>query len=1587
MNTIYKSLLAGKLVINAGLMRCVKLAILIGSTLLALQTQAVNFTPLPPYLTEIKGAPMIMLNMSRDHQLFYKAYNEYSDLDEDGLVETQYKHSYKYYGYFDNQRCYTYNTTDNQYEPVGKVDAAGYCTNATAADNWNGNFMNWATMTRMDVVRRILYGGFRAVDTASAATPSVSVSVLERAHLTSDAHAFAKYYYGTDISKLTPFNPGSTTFTISTAAGTTSVTAQQITLCNASFGNDQAPANNSASRPSIFVANGNHALWNANERWQCYWSEVRGANNGNVPADTGLFASTSNPSRVAQGLGTGYAAGSYTARVEVCKTGLTGGFTADEDSRCKLYPRGNYKPIGLLQRYGERDEAAFGLMTGSFDKNISGGVLRKNVASFKDEVDVDDGQFKNVDGIVRTLNRLKITGYNYDDGNYENLVGGCNYQQIGLTDGQCRSWGNPLGEMYLESVRYFAGKTPTAAFTTTPADRDAAIGLSITAWSDPSGTSTRANFGDETCRRTNIINFNASVTTFDSNQWSSAADVTGLTTAIVDNYTNQIGAAEGLYAPGKLWSVGRNGVDNNGFCSDKSITATGASSFAEVTGICPEAPTQFGGYKMAGLALWSRLNRIRTDIAAPVSNRRAFKIETFGVALATGTPRIKIPVPGVANRFVFISPSYRLSVGVGGGGTLVDFKVVYQTATRGKYVINWEDSEQGGDFDQDVLGILEYSVNTSTKVISVTTKVVAQATANPQGFGYSISGTNAQDGVHFHSGIIGFNYNDPRNITVTPATKINASGGCNNCQAGEAATTAVYAMLGVSGDDLKDPLWYSAKYGGLDLGTSTYVLGSTPTLSSWDAKGTDGSTGADGVPDNYYFAVDPTQLEKSLSQVFETILKTGGAAPAATSAKTNVGGFVYQSAFDIKAKTDLADAQAGGKFERFSFLADGTASSLADWDAGLKLTTQDWSTGRKILSLSTAGPITFRWANLTAQQKRALRKDQAAIDTYDNATAGERKFDWIRGDSSRETSTGGLRVRSTTKLGAIVNSTPWYVGPPSAGYTESDYGGGYTSFRNTNTSTNAVFVGANDGMLHAFDAATGSELFAYVPRAMYKTTTVAPFSQLSAMTAKDFALNNGTSRMTVDGSLMAADMKVGTTPAWATYLFGTFGRGGKGVYALDVTKPQNIIEDTASATKLVKWEFSEETGDPDMGFITGRPSSRSNGQPFQTGRMANGKWAAIYGNGYNSTNENAVLYILYADGPIASTTTWTTGTHYIKIPTGVAGNGDNGLGTPIAIDSNNDGNIDIIYAGDLKGNVWKFDVSNANPANWKVATTGSVPLYQARTTLTANTATVVVQPITTVVQPFPHPNGGYQLVFGTGKSLESSDYPLNAPFTNTIYAIYDRPGNTTTLTVGLTELVMKSTTVAGNVRYIENTTVDYSTKKGWYLNLPLASEALVFNPLAQGSNRISLKSIAPDGVSDGCRVDSISFDMELNTITGNAIVNSVEGATAIPGFIAAGSSAINSFEVGRGGIYRKSDQLASSAVCTAGGPNVVYNPKNPAECVVCPDPANCCPPWKPCETCVYRTLSALGTGGVATTLRYGSCSDGRLTWREILRNR
>ncbi|MDZ7937929.1 MAG: hypothetical protein U5M53_06465 [Rhodoferax sp.] len=171
----------------------VKIVTLLGLASAQLPAFAQLVPAIPPNIVTSAPRPMIMLNMSKDHQLFYRAYDEFSDLDSDSIPETTYKHSFTYYGYFDPYKCYSYSGTSNKFSPAS-VNTTKYCSG-----NWSGNFLNWATMTRMDVVRKVLYGGYRSTDSATA-------TVLERASLPTDAHSFAKYYKGSDLPLLTPFS-------------------------------------------------------------------------------------------------------------------------------------------------------------------------------------------------------------------------------------------------------------------------------------------------------------------------------------------------------------------------------------------------------------------------------------------------------------------------------------------------------------------------------------------------------------------------------------------------------------------------------------------------------------------------------------------------------------------------------------------------------------------------------------------------------------------------------------------------------------------------------------------------------------------------------------------------------------------------------------------------------------------------------------------------------------------------------------------------------------------------------------------------------------------------------------------------------------------------------------------------------------------------------------------------------------------------------------------------------------------------------------------------------------------------------------
>ncbi len=659
--------------------------------------------------------------------------------------------------------------------------------------------------------------------------------------------------------------------------------------------------------------------------------------------------------------------------------------------------------------------------------------------------------------------------------------------------------------------------------------------------------------------------------------------------------------------------------------------------------------------------------------------------------------------------------------------------------------------------------------------------------------------------------------------------------------AANAATALKSASIGVTNGDIETYMIGFA----LPIGTDPTTL---------DQVATAGGTGS------AYLANDTVALQAAFDAIFNDILaKTGASSSAATnSTSLSSNSHIYQARFNSGDWT--------GQLLSRSIDVNGVISATEDWDAGVKLNSQT-SGSRRIITYgrSSNDGIAFQWADI-AGQADTTQRDFLNADALGVADGlGSDRVDYLRGDV-----VAGFRTR-TGKLGDIVNSSPFYLGAPAAGYGESEMIG-YTAFRAANlTRTPMIYVGANDGMLHGFDSNTGGsggqEKIAYVPGVLYK--------DLSKLTDPSYGASLA-HRYFVDGSPMVADANLGNdiTPAWRTVLAAGLNAGGQGYYALNVTNPSSFTE--ANAANIVLWEFTDED-DADLGFSFNQSVlNRLTNQSAQIARMADGRWALIVGNGYNnsagdgnaSTTGHAYLYILFLEGGLDGD--WTDPGDYIKIDTkaGTVGT-PNGLATPRPIDTTGDGRADTVYAGDLLGNLWKFDLSDAAPSNWGVSygtVAIPVPLF------TAKDSGGSVQPITTAPLVTLTPDGDYMVGFATGQYLGLGD--ITTTDDQTIYGIVDSGANV----AGRANLVAQTVTSESNVtigadtfsvRVTSKNTIDFSTKKGWYMDLPDSGERVVFNPILR-DGRFVFTTLIPNTAI--CASGGSSWLMELDYLTGGRLI-------------------------------------------------------------------------------------------------------------------
>jgi type IV pilus assembly protein PilY1 len=408
--------------------------------------------------------------------------------------------------------------------------------------------------------------------------------------------------------------------------------------------------------------------------------------------------------------------------------------------------------------------------------------------------------------------------------------------------------------------------------------------------------------------------------------------------------------------------------------------------------------------------------------------------------------------------------------------------------------------------------------------------------------------------------------------------------------------------------------------------------------------------------------------------------------------------------------------------------------------------------------------IPFEWTNLNAAQ-------QAALD-FGDPSATSTRLDYLRGDRSNEVNSAGAglyRARDTI-VGDIVDSSPMWVGPPSSPYTatwtDRLYGTGgsampenasgsqsYLQFTGVQqTRLNVVYVGANDGFLHGFRAGSfsstgafvnngstpndGQEVLAYMPGAtlasaalgsagggcsnsastqtvvqgIHGVTPAIGASPECVMPLLDYANPQYAHNFFVDATPGSGDLFYGN--AWHTWLVGGLGAGGQAVFALDITNPSNFAEANASGpTGIVVGEWNSASITCANALNCGQNLGNTFGTP-QIRRLHNGNWAVIFGNGFGSSSGDAGIYIMSIDSSSGART-------FYYLSTGTSG--ANGIAYVTPFDMDGDHITDYVYAGDLYGNLWRFDLTGKNPTSWGAQ--GS-PLFTTQfqsSSLTTNT--------------------------------------------------------------------------------------------------------------------------------------------------------------------------------------------------------------------------------------------------------------------------
>lgn len=621
----------------------------------------------------------------------------------------------------------------------------------------------------------------------------------------------------------------------------------------------------------------------------------------------------------------------------------------------------------------------------------------------------------------------------------------------------------------------------------------------------------------------------------------------------------------------------------------------------------------------------------------------------------------------------------------------------------------------------------------------------------------------------------------------------------------------------------------------------------------------------------FFVSNNPAELAQALVDIVSSITARRATATAATVSLP----IVTASTEAFKAGFDTSDWS--GTLAKFAVDQNtGQATGTALWDAAPLLTARA-PASRNIFTWDAASSprkgIPLQWASLNSAQQ-AKFNDNPNTTAVDNDGLGAQRVDYLRGDRARETTAPFMRRRNSL-MGAIINSQPTYLsgpiglfqdnfpagspealaaGPTGAGATYAKFAASVARRAPT------VFVGANDGMVHAINALDGQERFAYLPNMLIENKKAAEYTNPTHS-----QLVTG-----VDSRLRVQDVFI--RGQWRTVLVGSMRLGARGVFALDVTDP------SAFGAGNVLWEFSNtSTGGAALGYTY---------DSVNIMRLNTGRWAVIVSSGYFPTTnldprgepdpastdpnkDKTSLFVLDLE----------TGARIAEIQTSSAPQSvplSFGLSTPLVYDTNSDQIDDIAVAGDLVGNLFRFDLSNSNPAQWKVDL--MFKTYTTTPTQT-NASTLPRQPITAmpVALRDTQNNGAPIWVVGTGKYLGKEDRTATGIASNVgpqaIYGIRDEGTGSPNYPIVPSQLTAQALTQpTANSRLLTNNAIS-PTGRGWKIPLDIAAEPgerVVFTAKPIYSLNIAVvNTVIPRG-SDPCNPQFRGASIIIDGATGGS---------------------------------------------------------------------------------------------------------------------